>query len=206
MVLLVVLRQEIIDEERDVVPPRTKRRDGNAHDIQAIEEILPEALLPDRLFEITVGRRDDPHLPHDFLPAPVHLRGGRLRVVEVPLPPRDGAGEPGDDRGSSWVGLGSVTLGGQHPAHLLTLSDGRVLMVYGMRNRGLYGVSARISDDDGDSWGPPELLDRWEAATNGGYPASVQTADGTLVTAYYCNGIESHQRYHMGVVRWRVGE
>jgi len=79
-----------------------------------------------------------------------------------------------------------------------------VLLVYGMRNRGLYGVSACISQDHGDTWGAPELLARWEGATDGGYPASVQVEDGTVVTAYYCSGVEAHQRYHMGVVRWRL--
>jgi hypothetical protein len=40
--------------------------------------------------------------------------------------------------------------------------------------------------------------------TDGGYPSSVQLKDGTIVTAYYCQRIPMHQRYHMGVVRWRV--
>jgi hypothetical protein len=32
----------------------------------------------------------------------------------------------------------------------------------------------------------------------------VLAADGTFVTAYYARGIPAHQRYHMGVVRWRL--
>jgi len=39
-----------------------------------------------------------------------------------------------------------------------------------------------------------------------GYPASVQAADGTLVTAYYASSVPAHQRYHMGVVRWKPDE
>jgi hypothetical protein len=39
-----------------------------------------------------------------------------------------------------------------------------------------------------------------EGSTDGGYPATVQLKDGTLVTAYYSNGIPRHRRYHMGVV------
>ena len=57
-----------------------------------------------------------------------------------------------------------------------------------------------------DSWGSPILLARLEGAVDVGYPSSVQTADGTIVTAYYCDRIEAHQRYHMGVVRWRAEE
>jgi hypothetical protein len=44
------------------------------------------------------------------------------------------------------------------------------------------------------------------APTDGGYPSTVLLADGTFVTAYYCRGIPAHQRYHMGVVRWRLKE
>jgi hypothetical protein len=99
-----------------------------------------------------------------------------------------------------------VTVGAQHPAHLLLLKDGRVLLTYGIRNRGLYGVGARISADDGESWGPPGLLVDLHGATDGGYPSSVQAIDGTIVTAYYCDGISAHQRYHMGVVRWTADE
>jgi hypothetical protein len=32
----------------------------------------------------------------------------------------------------------------------------------------------------------------------------VQMVDGTIVTAYYANRVRTHQRYHMGVVRWQA--
>jgi hypothetical protein len=40
--------------------------------------------------------------------------------------------------------------------------------------------------------------------TDGGYPSTVLAADGTYVTAYYSRGVPAHQRYHMGVIRWRL--
>ncbi|MEW6753926.1 MAG: sialidase family protein [Candidatus Latescibacterota bacterium] len=108
------------------------------------------------------------------------------------------------DRGGTWEGCGPLTLGGQHPAHLLQLADGRILLTYGIRNRGLYGLGVRLSADGGETWSDPRVLASWEGARDGGYPASVQAEDGTVVTAYYCNHIPAHQRYHMGVLRWRV--
>jgi hypothetical protein len=81
-----------------------------------------------------------------------------------------------------------------------------VLLVYGLRNRGLRGVGARWSRDEGQTWEPPVVLVDLEDATDVGYPSSVQVADGTIVTAYYCNGIPTHQRYHMGVVRWQIDD
>ena len=109
-----------------------------------------------------------------------------------------------EDGGSSWTCRGLLTLPRQHPAHLLQLADGRILLVYGIRNRGLYGVGARLSEDEGQTWGDPMLLVDLEDATDGGYPSSVQLRDGTIVTAYYCNRIRAHRRYHMGVLLWKV--
>ncbi len=42
------------------------------------------------------------------------------------------------------------------------------------------------------------------APTDGGYPSTILAADGTYVTAYYARGVPAHQRYHMGIVRWRL--
>ena len=111
-----------------------------------------------------------------------------------------------EDGGLSWNDQGPLTLPAQHPAHLLRLLDGRILLVYGIRNQGLYGVSARLSEDEGQTWGAPILLVDLEDANDGGYPCSAQLEDGTIVTVYYSDRIPTHQRWHMGVVRWRAEE
>jgi len=106
------------------------------------------------------------------------------------------------DQGGTWANRGPVTLAMQHPGNLLALEDGRLLLTYGIRNKGLYGIGARISNDEGQTWGAPELLVDLENAADGGYPSSVQAKDGPVITAYYCAGVPAHQRYHMGVIRW----
>jgi hypothetical protein len=108
------------------------------------------------------------------------------------------------DGGSSWKCQEPLTEPRQHPGHLMRLEDGRILLVYGLRNQGLYGVGARMSTDGGTTWGAPAVLVDLEDARDVGYPASVQAPDGTIITAYYCNGIPTHRRYHMGVIRWRA--
>jgi hypothetical protein len=92
----------------------------------------------------------------------------------------------------------------QHPAHLLRLRDGRILLTFGIRCKGFFGIGARMSKDDGKSWGAPEFLVNYEAVADGGYPSSVQLEDGTIVTAYYSHKVPHHHRYHMGVVRWKA--
>jgi len=107
------------------------------------------------------------------------------------------------DNGETWALDGLVTLACQHPGHLLRLADGRILLSFGVRNTGLHGVAARLSDDEGATWSPPHFLVTYDQHADGGYPSSAQLADGTIVTAYYASNTEHHQRYHMGVVRWQ---
>ncbi len=108
------------------------------------------------------------------------------------------------DHGETWQSQRALSVFDQIPGHLLALSDGRILLSYGLRNKGLHGVATRISDDGGQSWSSPRIIANYGRDADGGYPSSVECKDGTIVTAYYCAGIEYHQRYHMGVVRWCV--
>jgi hypothetical protein len=108
------------------------------------------------------------------------------------------------DEGKTWNRSGPLTLPNQHPGHFLRLADGRILLTYGVRERSHQGVSIRLSSDEGRTWSAPTMLVHLEGTTDGGYPSTVQLADGTLVTAYYSNGIPEHRRYHMGVIRWPV--
>ncbi|MDX9980397.1 MAG: sialidase family protein [Lentisphaeria bacterium] len=136
--------------------------------------------------------------------APLVLPTGRLLAAARTLGDQHLELFHSDDHGASWNPAGPLTLGLQHPGHLLRLRDGRLLLTYGIRNQGLYGIGARFSPDGGATWEPPRVLVDFQTATDGGYPASVETEDGTLVTAYYCNAVPAHQRYHMGVLRWQA--
>ncbi|MBI3922841.1 MAG: exo-alpha-sialidase [Armatimonadetes bacterium] len=116
-----------------------------------------------------------------------------------------------EDGGRTWTNRGLVSLPNQIPAHLCRLRDNSILLTYGMRHRGLFGVGARVSRDEGLTWDAPRVLFSTEAresntnpgGVDGGYPSSVQTPDGVIVTAYYCSRLPVHHRYHMGVVLWR---
>ncbi len=117
------------------------------------------------------------------------------------------------DGGVTWKAEGPLTLNGQHPADLTRLADGRILLTYGVRNPGLWGVAVRFGDATGRNWSAPMVLVDFETSSDhpglaeprrdGGYPSTVALADGTLVTAYYTRGIPAHYRYHVGVVRWK---
>jgi hypothetical protein len=108
------------------------------------------------------------------------------------------------DEGRTWTKSGPLTLPSQHPAHLMKLSDGQILLTYGIREKHHQGIGVRSSADQGQTWKAPTRLTNLEETTDGGYPSTVQLNDGSLVTAYYSNGIPQHRRYHMGVVRWTL--
>jgi len=111
-----------------------------------------------------------------------------------------------EDNGRNWALHGPLTGPSQHPSHLAKLSDGHVLVTYGIRHRGFYGIGARVSADDGQTWMSPMVLVDLDGAFDGGYPASVELKDGAILTAYYASGVRAHTRYHMGVVRWNLQE
>ncbi len=108
------------------------------------------------------------------------------------------------DLGQSWQPTDVLTAGGMHPAHLLLLQSGAVLLTFGIRFKGFYGLGCMLSLDQGQSWTVPRVLTEFAGATDGGYPASLELADGRILTAYYANNAAGHNRYHVGVLRWRL--
>ena len=137
--------------------------------------------------------------------APLHLGNGNWlaavrtrRVQELHL-------FTSKDDGKTWTVSQTLSMPFQHPANLLRLADGRVLVTYGNRCAGQYGVSARLSSDLGKTWTPPVQLVSLHTGDLG-YPSTIQYADGKLVTAYYSGGIAQHEGYHMGVMTWEISE
>ena len=120
------------------------------------------------------------------------------------------------DDGQTWSDGKPISPQGQENAHLIELHNGALLCCFTSRTPGLFGVVARRSEDGGLTWSRPVVLiaspaDDWHK-TDCGYPSSVELDDGIVVTAYYFGpkrpewascGLPWHQRYHMGVTRWR---
>lgn len=88
------------------------------------------------------------------------------------------------DDGRSWTAPEPIGITG-YPAHLLTLSDNRLLMTYGWRYPD-FGIQAVVSQDEGESWStePIRIRDRM-GSPNLGYPVTLQLPDGELLTIYY---------------------
>lgn len=85
--------------------------------------------------------------------------------------------------GVTWGRLRDSGITG-HPADLLRLRNGHILLTYGYRHAP-FGVRALISKDSGETWGDEVILRDDGVGTDVGYPMSIQLADGTIFTVYY---------------------
>ena len=113
------------------------------------------------------------------------------------------------DGGETWSEPKRLTLDQQHPADLIKLKDGSLLLTYGNRIDGNCVVEANLADgngavdrdilkshngvkillstDNGQTWGPEGGIVIYEGCISDdcGYPSSAQLEDGTIVTVFY---------------------
>jgi hypothetical protein len=105
------------------------------------------------------------------------------------------------DGGKTWNMPHSIGVWGL-PSHLLKLRDGRLLMTYGHR-RAPYGNQARLSTDNGKTWGEALLISGDGAGGDLGYPSTVELADGTLLTIWY-EKMKDLPKAVLRQARWRL--
>jgi hypothetical protein len=87
------------------------------------------------------------------------------------------------DGGKTWSKPRAIGVWGL-PSHLLRLKDERLLMSYGHR-RGPLGNQVRISEDHGRTWSAPLIISGDGNSGDLGYPSTVQSEDGSLLTVWY---------------------
>ncbi len=151
-------------------------------------------------FELLSGVGGEPAEPAErgdfaIMPASTQLPGGRILCA---IRCRQGASglswidlHASDDGGRSWQYLNRPSSfreaghGGNPPA-LQRLPDGRLVLIYGNRDRP-YTIAARISEDDGLSWSGEITLRAGGANGDMGYARAVLLDDGTVLAAYYFN-------------------
>ena len=111
------------------------------------------------------------------------------------------------DSGAHWEYLTRVvpSTGGHggNPPSMVRLRDGRIAVTYGYRGAP-YGIQARLSEDEGKSWGK-EIVLRGDGTTwEVGYTRTVQRADGKMVTVYYFAEARERERVIAATV-WEAG-
>lgn len=104
------------------------------------------------------------------------------------------------DGGKTWSVPHAIGIWGL-PSHLMTLNDGRLLMTYGYR-RAPRGNRASVSTDEGKSWSEPIIVSDDSERSDLGYPSTIQSSDGTLVTVWY-ERLKSSEFAQLRQARWR---
>ncbi|MDP6359510.1 MAG: sialidase family protein [Planctomycetota bacterium] len=139
------------------------------------------------------GRIAEDDIAHFSEPAIVQTESGRILVLfrcyEGPDPDR----YPwfismvySDDGGETWSEWQKTTIQGC-PAHLLKLSDGRILFTVGTRWEGQYGCKAKVLNPAAsDLDDAPDIIVRSDSNNSDcGYPWSVELNDGRVLVVYY---------------------
>ena len=102
-----------------------------------------------------------------------------------------------NDNGESWTMGGEPVQNTGHagnPPAMIRLLDGRLCLVYGYRDPP-FGIRARLSEDDGESWGNEIILRDDGGDWDIGYPRAVQRPDGKVVAVYYFDDDPVGERY-----------
>ena len=134
-----------------------------------------------------------------IMPSTVRLDGQRLLTtvrVHEDKSNRIDAYLSSDD-GATWQPQGSIAETGEfngNPPMLFRLRDGRLCLTYGYRAQP-YSIRARLSSDNGKTWGEVITLRDGGAAWDVGYTRSVQRRDGKIVTVYYFNDSPHTERF-----------
>jgi len=110
------------------------------------------------------------------------------------------------DNGKTWQFAGKPVedLSEGNPPSLIKLKDGRLCLTYGYRAEP-YSICAKISADNGKTWGSEIVLRNDGAGRDIGYVRSVQRPDGMVVTIYYFQDKEQPERY-IGCTIWNPNQ
>lgn len=131
--------------------------------------------------------------PKDLVSSPVEphvleLKSGKL-IAMIRNEPKDITQcfllqSESTDGGKTWSTMRSTGIWG-YPPHLIQLSNGWLLVVYGYR-RDPFSERACISKDEGKTWDlENEIILTNAASRDLGYPSSAQLNDGSILTVFY---------------------
>jgi Neuraminidase (sialidase) len=97
------------------------------------------------------------------------------------------------DQGKTWSEPIRITEAKEHPPDLTMLSDGTLLLIFGVRHEP-FSIQGMVSRDLGHTWLNTRLLlaDNLPG-TDIGYPSTVRLSNGRIITVYYRAGKKADQ-------------
>lgn len=109
------------------------------------------------------------------------------------------------DGGKTWSKPKYICAG--FPSHLLNLRSGKVLMSYGWRGEGGYGIRYKVGESTpkGMIWGREKILTSDGDTADLGYSSTAELDDGTLVTVWYQYRKDANLA-SLRMAKWRIEE
>ena len=111
------------------------------------------------------------------------------------------------DEGRTWSKPRPLAPIDVHPADLVLLNDGRVLLTVGYRIKPSFGVIGMLSDAKGEfKWEDHFVLMNDAYSGDCGYPSTVLLKDGRAMTLYYATLTKGEPKWstHSGALTYRV--
>ena len=102
-----------------------------------------------------------------------------------------------DDECRTWRKIAIPIYGLWHagnPPDLIQMANGKLVLVFGYRNRPC-SIVYQTSDDEGASWSKPGVIRKDAGCPDMGYTRSAVRADGKVVSVYYWNDSRESERY-----------
>ncbi len=136
-------------------------------------------------------------------PYAIQLKSGKILIQMRIDGPFSICQAESDDNGRTFKNWRALGFHGA-PPHLLQHSSGAVIMSYGYRGEP-FGCRARVSYDEGETWGEEIILCDDALSSDVGYPCTVETKDGGLLTVYYkqAKGDKNKSIFYK---KWRLEE
>jgi len=97
--------------------------------------------------------------------------------------------------GNKWTMPIIITEVMQHPANLLTLSNGQILLTYSDRNPEQQRILVKLSSDNGQTWSEPVQITKTFQNCDFGYPSSIELEEGVILTVFYANSVKNPYFY-----------
>lgn len=139
---------------------------------------------------------------NSIMPSSVRLGKQKLLSVIRRTQPAEMVAFLSDDNGYTWKQLPDPVKedSNGNPPALLQLKDGKLCLVYGLREQKTLpdgiGIYVTFSADQGTTWSRPRLLRGHDGATwDMGYARAVQLPDGKVVATYYYNNADNGDKY-----------
>lgn len=162
--------------------------DSSAKNRQVAVYATPDGGISWHYLAPIIAASPDTHFVKRYYASPILLADGRI-LVALRCQIATGNTWPeifeSDDGGRTWRYVSRPSDWGG-PTELTLLEDGRLLIVYGYRVSP-FGIRARVSEDDGRSWGPELILRDDGGSWDLGYPRTALLGGGKVITAYYFN-------------------